>query len=315
MESNNEKIFEVDGKEKSTNSYNSSSTKCWKAAGETNQDVNDVQSSRITSDAVNKRKEKDSSFLNFSSQSSVTSKRSCNNPYLQITKIKEAFREFLFLLPILKMELRKAIPQNESSRSDFLVAKQRLESVVLFHGGNLQRLTSNVSSHRKGNNSHRKKKSSTISKLEIQDKCAGERGIFKDLTESNNNSCKEVSVGKEKIYERASVQSEHDGKSSHQRSTVSRRVIQTLEGPNSTNIFSASLAKTELSSKVGIKEKASMKQYKKKGCEIVIQSAAATEKKRKASPNFQHYSVPKQKQKRYNRQVLQKSVGIMVRIF
>jgi hypothetical protein len=56
-------------------------------------------------------------------------------------------------------------------------------------------------------------------------------------------------------------------------------VIQTLEELNSTNNFSASLAKTELSSKVGIKEKASMEQYKKKGCETVIQSAAATEKK------------------------------------
>jgi hypothetical protein len=92
-------------------------------------------------------------------------------------------------------------------------------------------------------------------------------------------------------------------------------VIQTLEELNSTNNFSASLAKTELSSKVGIKEKASMKQYKKKGCETVIQSAAATEKTRKSCPNFQHYSVPKQKQKRYNRQTLQKNIAVMVRNF
>jgi hypothetical protein len=218
MEFNNaQKIFEVDGKEKPTGSCNNSSKKCWKAAGETNQSVNDVQSSRITSDAVKKRKDNESSILNLSSQSSVISNRSCKNPYLQITKIIEAFREFLFLLPFLKMERRKDISQNESSRSDFLVAKRRLESVVLFHGGNLQRLTSNVSSHRQGNNSHRKKKSSTLSKLETQDKCVGERGIFKDLTESNNNGSKGVSVG---IYERASVQSEHDDKTSYQRSTV-----------------------------------------------------------------------------------------------
>lgn len=78
-----------------------------------------------------------------SSPSSVTSHRLYYNPYLHILNMKEAFKDFKFLLPIMRTEFNYTT-EHEPSQHDLKIAKQRLASVVLFHGGNLERSKENI---------------------------------------------------------------------------------------------------------------------------------------------------------------------------
>jgi hypothetical protein len=81
-----------------------------------------------------------------SSTSSVTSHHLYNNPYLHILNMKEAFKGFKFLLPIMRTEFKHYVANHEPSQHDLKIARQRIASVVLFHGGNLERSKANIGS-------------------------------------------------------------------------------------------------------------------------------------------------------------------------
>lgn len=98
-----------------------------------------------------------------SSPTSVTSHRLYYNPYLHILIMKEAFKGFKFLLPIMRTEFNYTT-EHEPSQHNLKIAKQRLASVVLFHGGNLERSKVNVGS-RQGKTRAQRKPSALLPRL------------------------------------------------------------------------------------------------------------------------------------------------------
>jgi hypothetical protein len=204
-------------------------------------EANEVQPSSNTSD-ISKNHQNNETYDSSSSPSSVTSNLLQHNPYLQIISMKEAFEGFKFLLPIMRIDIKKDIPKREPSRCDLQVAKQRLASIVLFHGGNLkQRPKSNAGSHEQKKKKKTKRNFSLLvpqleskvnaSTLTLKDIPSEARNMFKELTENSSNSSTTTEASaavNRKVCETTSTEIMQDVGCVYQKSSKGRKLIKSL---------------------------------------------------------------------------------------
>jgi hypothetical protein len=261
-------------------------------------------SQNSTKSEVGKKEQKNETYNSSSSPSSVKTKFLYHNPYLQILRMKEAFEGFQFLLPILRKERKKDIKKYDTFRCDLQIAKQRIASIVLFHGGNVkQQQKSNVYGHQ-GKKKTVGEYSITLPQLETNVnsyplrwsvKSSEDRSIFKDLAEKSNSSSTTMEgISPNSNYTFASMGSRITDKRSVKPSPSkvtmpnNRAMVKNLDKKNR---------------KKSIEER-----------DRSITDDVQDEKKIKSTYHCKYCGLPKQKHKCVHRRNIQQSIGIMVRI-
>jgi hypothetical protein len=281
-----------------------------------------------------------------SSPSSVTSHHLYNNPYLHILNMKEAFKGFKFLLPIMRTEFKSHIANHEPSQHDLKIAKQRIASVVLFHGGNLERSKANIGS-RQGKIRPQRKPSklfprlkATVSTYPLSLVCDTYESTenFKILLESSIDTAitTEAATGvDEKITETKSAEFQNVGKCIKGSSAVVEKVKKgTLDDDNDAIKYVEGFAKKWAIDETMIKDPDPDDIIRKRSLDEVeasvtdklsscVSSSNGTEqdgilhkkKKTKTTYHCKLCGLPKQKHKCIHLQYLERSIGVMVSYF
>jgi len=282
-----------------------------------------------------------------STPSSVTSHHLYNNnPYLHILNMKEAFKGFKFLLPIMRTEFKNYIANHEPSQHDLKIAKQRIASAVLFHGGNLERLKANIGS-RQGKIRPQRKPSKLFPQLKatvstyplslICNTCENTEN-FNILQESSTDTTitTEAATGvDEKITDTSSTEFQNLGKCIKGSSDVVEKATKcTVDDDNDAIKYVEGFAKKWALDETMIQDPDPGDTIRKRSTDEVeasdtdkssacVSSSNGTEqdgilhKKKKTTTTYhcKLCGLPKQKHKCIHLQYLERSIGVMVSYF